>query len=108
MHPAGRIRLIGGPICIDLVSHGCARVSALGCKTAQSEVQAKSFRLIEPDVVEPLIFRLAACSDEDLLWVAQVLEDLDGSFSVADLYNVKPKNESPWRQLNVAFLQTLS
>jgi hypothetical protein len=62
--------------------------------------------MIDLDEIEPLLLRLATCSDAELLRVAEVLAGLDGSLAVTDLLNVKVRIDSPWRQLPVSFLLT--
>jgi ribosomal protein S12 methylthiotransferase accessory factor len=81
-------------------------VSAEGRKNVPAPASQGNYTMLEIDKIEAKVFNLKRLSKEELLEVAKVLESLGPAHSVMNLFNVNMKQDSPWRQLPVAFLLT--
>ena len=81
-------------------------VSAEGRKNVPAPASQGNYAMLEIDRIESKIFGLSQLSGEELLEVVKVLEHLGPANSITDIFNVKLKQNSPWRQLPVAFLLT--
>jgi ribosomal protein S12 methylthiotransferase accessory factor len=79
-------------------------VSALGRKNVPAPVFDHSPIMLELDVIESRALKLKSCADADLAEVAAVLEKLPPGLSLAQVFGIKLRPESPWTQYNLAFL----
>ncbi|MGA1840393.1 MAG: YcaO-like family protein [bacterium] len=83
------------------------RVSVKGVKNAPIQNNSDTFSVIELDKIEPMVFNLKNCNDDELQQIADTLDKLAGQIKFNELFNVDLKPMSPWKNLEVSFLLTL-
>lgn len=81
-------------------------ISPQGKKNAPLTTGNNAFNIIELDKNEAFLFNVMDCSDKELISIARTLNNFNGNASITDLLNVRLKQTSPWKQLNVSFLLT--
>lgn len=79
-------------------------VSALGRKNVPPPVMDDSPIMIELDKIESKALKLKTCSDDELKEVAEVLEKLNGPLGFTDIFGINLKQQSPWKQYNIAIM----
>jgi YcaO-like protein with predicted kinase domain len=82
-------------------------ISALGRKNAPIFSVKGTFNIVELDKIEPMIFDFQNRAAKEYLQIAKTLEKFDGAAVFTELFNVKLKDDSPWNQVNLAFILTL-
>jgi ribosomal protein S12 methylthiotransferase accessory factor len=82
-------------------------VSAEGRKNVPPLVKgAPTSIMLELDRIESKVLKLKNCSAEDLLDIAHTFENFDAAICLVDLFGIKLKDSSLWKQINMAFLLT--
>lgn len=79
-------------------------VSALGRKNVPPPVMDDAPIMIELDKIESKALKLKTCSDAELKEVAEVLEKLNGPLAFTDIFGINLKQQSPWKQYNIAIM----
>ncbi|MBN1188853.1 MAG: YcaO-like family protein [Dehalococcoidales bacterium] len=79
-------------------------VSALGRKNVPPLSLSQTPIMLQLDRIESQAFRLKVCSEKELDEIASILEKINESMSFTDVFGIKLKPESPWSELNLAFL----
>ena len=80
--------------------------SAQGRKSAPPVDGSGKFQLVDLDSIEHLFFDLAHCSSQQLTDIAHRLASFAPSVPITQLFNIELTADSPWQQMNLAFVLT--